>query len=124
MQSEQKIEDGHDPYLIIEEMKTKILSLEQQNTNLLKVLNQFRSAMCGKMIEADFYHLIQDMVKENATLKEQWRDLVMVMQMVDPEINDKFKEILNKDRNGQMIDYIDEYEAQQKYEVKQERAKQ
>lgn len=116
MQSEQiSNEKDDDPYFIIEELNTKVQVLEKQNENLLKVLNQFREAMCGQMIEADFYKLIQEMVKEHPTIREQWRDLVMTMQLVDSEIQVKFKEILEKDRNWEMNSYVEKHEADQKF---------
>ena len=108
-------EKDDDPYFIIEELNTKVKVLEKQNEDLLKMLNQFRSAMCGQLIEADFYKLIQEMTKEHPTMKEQGRDLVMTMQLIDPEIGIKFKEILEKDRNWEMNSYVEKYESDQKF---------
>jgi hypothetical protein len=124
MQSEQTFEDnGHDPYLIIEEQKSQIEVLEKKNENLLKVLNEFRAAMAGKMIEADFYKAIQEMVKENPSIRDQWSDLVMTMRLIDPEVDKKFKEILMKDRNFEMNNFVENFTNEQKFKQAKTKSK-
>lgn len=97
---------------IDDDLKRRLLEIpsmfertQRENASLLKALDEFRGKLSGKFIKADFYDLILEQVANNVSVNASWSDLMLIMKLSNPELEEKFAEVLYKDRNTQMNDY-------------------
>jgi hypothetical protein len=86
----------------INDLKEKLEAMEKQAKDSVKMLDEARSKLSGKFIKADFYEVIERMVKENESVNDAWMNLMITMKLVQPELEEEFREILMRDRNTQM----------------------
>jgi hypothetical protein len=84
------------------DLKRKLAAMERQTEKAVAMLDEARKILSGKFIKADFYEVIERCVRENESVKDAWANLMLVMKLVNPELDEEFQGLLLKDRNNQM----------------------
>ena len=77
-------------------IETAFTAMFTELTSVSKELSKHLDEKKQMNADAAYYRVIQEKVREDATLRDMWTDLLMTMKLTNPNIEEEFREAANR----------------------------